>query len=549
MRRALAVPAAIAALALVGCVAIPDAGPVTEGQVDTSVQSSDLVFLAEEPAAGATQEDIILGFLEAAVSPVDDFSIAREYLTADAGEGWDPGAGVLVRSGDPEVSLTGETAATAVVTTVRAVDEHGAARIADEERILEFRLLRVGGEWRISQAPDGIVLSNYHFGQLFRSHVLHWLTPDGTRAVADVHWFERTVQTLPGRIVEAVLAGPSAWLAAGVATAAAPDATLVGAPEVDGSVASVTVSIAQIEQRPGGLEPLAQQLALSLRSVGVREVRVGVEGLEGFEATSADAAPIDEGEVDQRPLILEGATLRPVGAGASAIDDVGPVLASIGATSFTVGEVGGVAHTGTTAAWIVPGADPVVVSADAGVVPTVDDSGWVLLQERSAPQRLLAWRDGERAVLELPTGTGRVAAMELSRDGTRLAVASTDGAESRIWIATVVRDEDGRPTSLSEPYPLPQIDGTATDVTWASSTQVAVLAASGDAAQVVLLTIGGDADQLPPPGMPVRAIVGGSEGTSTLRALGEDGSLLSLRGRVWLTAVDVGAVSLIATQQ
>lgn len=550
MRRALAIPAAVLAALLAGCVAIPDSGPVTEGDVDTSVQSSDLVFLAEEPTPGATQEDIILGFLEAAVSPVDDFAIAREYLTTEAAGAWDPGAGVVVRSVPPEVTLTGEAAASAVVSAVSVVDGTGAARVAEGERMLEFRLLRVGGEWRIAQAPDGIVLSSFHFGQLFRSHTLHWLTADGTRAVPDVHWFERTAATLPERIVDALLAGPPSWLAQGVRTAAAADIDLVGDPEIEGSTATLTLPFSQVQQQGNGsLQPLAQQLQLSLRSVGVREVRLEVVGLDGFVISSDDAPALDEGDVDQRPLVLEGSSLRAIGAGAATIDDVGPVLASIGATSFTVGESGGVAHTGTTAAWIVPGAEPVVIATDAAVVPTVDDSGWVLLQEQAAPQRLVAWRDGERSAVALPPGTGRLAAMELSRDGTRLALVELDGPESVVWVAAVERDEAGRPTALGEPFAMPRIDGTASDVTWTSATQIAVLAQSADAPQIVQLTVGGDSQQLPQPGAAVRAIVGGSEGTSTLRALAEDGSLLSLRGRVWSPAGGLGPVALVATQQ
>ena len=76
MRRALA--AALAVLALAGCVAIPDGGPVVEGQVDADEQTNDFVFLAQEPQPGATQEEIILGFLGAAISPADDYAIARE---------------------------------------------------------------------------------------------------------------------------------------------------------------------------------------------------------------------------------------------------------------------------------------------------------------------------------------------------------------------------------------------------------------------------------------------------------------------------------------
>ncbi|SFR99445.1 Sporulation and spore germination [Agrococcus baldri] len=544
--------ALVAVLGLVGCVAIPDAGPVVQGQVDTDQQSNDLLFLPPGPEEGATQEEIILGFLTAAINPSDDFEVAREYLSGLAAATWNPNARVIVRSGvQPEISLSGETEteASAVVSALSELDAGGALRLTGGDRMLEFALAQIEGEWRIVEAPEGIVLSAYYFDQLFRAHTLSWVTPDGTRAVPEVRWFERTASTLKERIVDALLRGPSAWLAPAVTTYAAPDAALVGPPRITGTTMTVTLGAVQLEQLPSAsLVPLAAQLARSLQDVGVREVRVEVEGISGF-ISSTEAEPVDQGSVDQRPLVLEGDELRSVGGGTSMIDDVGPTLAEIGATSFTVGAAGGIASTGTAATWIVPGADPVVVSTAVGAVPTVDDSGWVLLQERGAAQRLVAWRDGERVELALPPGSNEIAAMELSRDGTRLAVVTSDGSTSAVWVLAVVRDVDGRPVSLGEPYPMPGVEGAGTDITWVSPTQVAVLATDDDAAQIAVLTIGGVSEQLPTPNGPVRAIVGGSEGTATLRALGAEGSLLSLRDRVWSPANGLDPIQLMVTQQ
>ncbi|WP_072312942.1 LpqB family beta-propeller domain-containing protein [Agrococcus sp. Marseille-P2731] len=550
LRRALV--AALAVLGLAGCVAIPDAGPVVEGQVDANEQTNDFVFLAQEPQPGATQEEIILGFLGAAISPADDYAIAREYLGVGAAESWDPDARVIVRSGaQPQISFTGEdeTAASAALTAQSELSA-GGALLAGGDRILEFELLQVGGEWRITRAPDGIVLSASTFDTLFQPHALHWLTPDGTRTVPEVRWFERTATTIDERIIDAVLAGPSTWLSPAVSTFGSVEARRVGPLRVEGTTMTVTLDLAQLTQLgPGSLEPLAVQLALSLREAGVRELRVQIDGVEGVGASSADAGAIDVGEVDLRPLVLEGSTLRSVGGGAPAAADVGATLSAIGATSYTVGQQGGVAHTGTTAAWVVPDAEPVVISADASVVPTVDDSGWVLLHETTGPQQLLTWRDGERNELTLPADAGRPVAMELSRDGARLAYVTSEGGRSSVWVLAVVRDADGRPVTLGEPYPLPAIDGAATDVTWVSSTQVAVLATDEDQSQIAVLTIGGVSEQLPIPNTPVRAIVGGSDGTGTLRALSADDALLSLRGRVWSPAAGLEPVALIATQQ
>ena len=548
MRRLLAL---VAVLGVVGCVAIPDSGPVVEGRVDPNEVSSEIVFLAPEPQPGATQEEIILGFLQASISPEQNFSIARQYLASGAAASWNPAAGVIVRSGvQPEISLIGDTSASASMTALSEVSRSGALQLGGGPRVLEFAMQQVDGEWRIAEAPDGIVLSARSFDVLFKPHTLHWLTPDGTRTVPEVRWFERTATTINERIIDALLAGPSTWLSPAVSTYGAVEAKRVGSLRVDGTTMTVTLDFAQVRQLgPGSLQPLALQLALSLRDQGVTEARVQVEGLAGEVASSADADAIEAGPVDPRPLVLEGSALHPIGGGASALEDVGPTLAAIGASNYTVGAAGGVAHTGTTAAWVLPGADPVVISTDAGIVPTVDDSGWVLLQERAAPTRLIAWQDGTRNELALAPGFGRVAAMELARDGSRLAVVTVDGDVSEVWVMAVVRDADGRPVTLGEPFPLPAIEGVASDITWVSPTSVAVLATDEDQSQIAVLAVGGVSEQLPAPGTLVQSIVGGSEGTATLRALSADGALLSLRGRVWSPATGLEPLGLIATQQ
>ena len=122
MKRAISAALAAAVLLLTGCVAIPDSGPVTEGAVDMSEQEDGLVFLAQEPVPGATQEEIVLGFLSAGISPDDGFSIAREFLTEAEAPQWRPGAGVIVRAGPPEVSFGSETEATAVVAAISEVN-------------------------------------------------------------------------------------------------------------------------------------------------------------------------------------------------------------------------------------------------------------------------------------------------------------------------------------------------------------------------------------------------------------------------------------------
>ena len=104
LRKALAAGAGV--LALVGCVGLPDSGPVSAGEVEDGTDLGDVEFIAEGPTPGATQEEIVQGFLQAALSPADDFSIARDYLADGFDVEWDPGAGVSLRSGSATLTAT-----------------------------------------------------------------------------------------------------------------------------------------------------------------------------------------------------------------------------------------------------------------------------------------------------------------------------------------------------------------------------------------------------------------------------------------------------------
>jgi len=80
---------------------------------------------------------------------------------------------------------------------------------------LSFSFEEQGGEWRISEAADGIVLSQTSFALAFREQALYFFDPTYRFLVPDVRWFPFR-QTIPARIVRALLAGPTSWLQGGV---------------------------------------------------------------------------------------------------------------------------------------------------------------------------------------------------------------------------------------------------------------------------------------------------------------------------------------------
>ncbi|GAA2174217.1 LpqB family beta-propeller domain-containing protein [Agrococcus versicolor] len=546
----MATTAVLATLALVGCVGLPDSGPVSAGEVVEGTDLGDVEFIAEGPSPGASQEDIVQGFLQAALSPADDFSIARDYL-AD-GADWDPGAGVTLRSGQPQLTSTDDTTVEATIDVVGSVDEHGAfATIADDTARRAYVLIEERGEWRIAAAPDGLVLSRYSFERLFDPQTLAWLTEDRSTFVPDVRWFQRASERLPSVIVDAVLSGPVAWLEPAVWTAADADAVRIGDVVLEEELAEVTVSFEQVQESSSvELSTLALQIEQSMSRLGVTEVVVSIEGVDGYSASSSDAPAVATPSVDARPVVLVGGELTYVGQGAPLDVDLGVDLDAAEASALTIREDDGlaVALASGQVLRLQPGAAPAVLDTGVTVAPSLDRSGWAWWVPDASTQVIVS-SDGQReVVLGLPDLQGTIRDVEVSRDGARIAIVTDVGGGTAAWVAGIVR-EDGAPVSIAPPQRLPQVVGTAIDVTWANGTAVAVLSSTQDGAQqLVLLTIGGATQQLPTPQDALTQIAGGVGASAVLRARSAVGELLVLRAGDWQPVSQVDAVRLVAVQ-
>ena len=57
------------ALLLSSCTSIPNSGVVQSAEIDTGLSNADVDFLPPGPSAGATQEEIVQGFVAAEQLP------------------------------------------------------------------------------------------------------------------------------------------------------------------------------------------------------------------------------------------------------------------------------------------------------------------------------------------------------------------------------------------------------------------------------------------------------------------------------------------------
>ncbi|KQZ82104.1 hypothetical protein ASD56_14545 [Microbacterium sp. Root166] len=542
------------AAVLTACTGLPTSGTVNYGLGAEDAPDSDEVsfLLPDRPQPGATPEEIVEGFIRAGSGPglAANWDRAREFLTREFADGWDPRAGVTVDLFEDRVYSEPQTGAvTLSLRAVATVDDQGSYAPAEVgARTLAFELLqRDDGEWRISAAPDGVVLGRDEFPRVFNRYSLMYFDPTGEYLVPDARWFPPT--NAPARIADELVNGaPSSWLAESV-DSAFPDAVgLVPAvPVTAGGVAEVDLSEAALSVDPLTMDRMYTQLLESLKTTGVSSLQLAV----GLTPIEAEAVPVRSTRVGGAPLVrieegfgfLTGDELDEI-AGLSDMIEQYPVVAVQVAPDRDVAAV-----RLTSGAVMRLGADQSFQTLDsrAGLVdPTIDPFGFIWTVPRGAPAAVQAHApDGTIIeVIDAWSGATGIEAMAVSRDGTRMAAIVTTGGTTALWVAGVVRGPDNA-LRLGDPVQLGVVEGAGRGLAWLDDGSLGVLSSGGEGAVVLEQVVGG----LPSTttvAVPMASIAGGTS-LSSVRLRAEDGTLYVNRGTSWQPTAT--GVLVLATQQ
>lgn len=491
----LVIPAFATALLLAGCVSIPTSGDVQTEEIDSGSGEQQNVTLPDGPAAGQSMADLLLGFIRAGRGPQDNYAIAKEFLAPNTE--WNGTDRVLVTSsqGAP-VQVDPDTVGISV-TVVGEVDAAGHySEIPPQSQTLTYDFVEVDGEFRISRADPGTVLSVNGFANAFRSYSLYFFDQSFDYLVPDLRWFPST-PSVANRIVRELVAGPTAWLQGGVLFSAFPEGTIgradYDAPEVVVKLSPEVRSESALAQRR-----MLMQLEASLDALG---------NISSFTVTAGelDLDPAPEVDFDFTYQVRDGViggldgrfgTLTADGVAQlstiqTAADDLQPTGASLGRDRAQVAILGpaGVTLVGESGT-------PTPIDSRAGLLPpSLDPHGVVWTIPRGpAAGLLVTGADGETAAPDLALD-GEVLALEVSRDGARVLVALATANGPRVTVLGVQRDSEGMPVAFGAPYDL-GVTGALVDVAWVDGTHVAVLAADGDGTQVEVLALGGPSQSL-----------------------------------------------------
>lgn len=557
MRRLLAAASvAFVSLAIAGCASIPTSGPVQQGDLAVPTDSTgDIDILVEGPVDGATQQQILEGFLEAALSPGNNYQVAREFLTSDFADEWDADAVATIDVlADRETETIDETMMRVEATPAASLSSSGQYEEPDASTPipLDYRFAQVEGEWRISNAPTGILIDEVGFAQVFRKYTLYFFDPTYRYLVPDVRWYagRESAQT---SIVQAILAGSAEWLAPGVISAIPEGAELdPAAVTVAGGVASVSLAGAAFDNLPT-VQRMQAQLDASL--IGVRNITSVELTLNGADpdAPPLSPAPSTNQRVDPRSVVFDGETfgyLATSGEGVEPIPGISEQVAALAPTGASLGpdaeSAAVVSADGVSVVRAGEEAQPPLDPRDGLVTPAIDGHGVVWSVPSGLPDQLVWFApDGTTEQVPVPWSGSSIAAIEVSRDSTRIAALLADGGRTHFVVASIERGDDGRPVGLGPvALDLADVSGTPLDVAWLDSRTVASLTAMPDGTtRIVTQELGGFASQRDGPAGGV-AIDGGND---DLRALTSNGALEVQSGVGW--QVRAGGIRFVAPQQ
>lgn len=491
--RFLALIAALCALLLVatGCSAIPTSGPIgTIAPTQATGQDDGFSFEAIGPQPGQSPEDVVQGFLTAGADSQDAYSTAREFLTPDLAKKWDANAATTVRNSEPRIAAsdadTGKYRAEMRVTTRIDADGIRTDPQKPERAELAFELTQVGGQWRISKAPDGIVLDAGLFGQIFQPHTLYFPDLTGTYAVPDIRWFANR-QGRNATLVNALMRGPAPYLKGAVSTVFPEGAKLArDAVPVEDHVARVELESWVVADADNDARArMVEQLRLSMKGVAdIDSVQLSVDQ-QPIEVAATPPNPLQVNPgVDERMVGIEGGGL----VSFTLNEGVRPIE---GLTKVGTGALSGAAASPTEGYAVLDEFDETLLGLRAGSAPAklysgkalaapsydVRGSVWTVSTAAVKPQIVAIGNNGNdhpvrRFSPDWLTGLN-VTSVRVSVDGSRLAMTTRKGAETNVLVAGISRDGQGRPTGLLPPI---RVDAKvpATRVLWTSDTSLLV---------------------------------------------------------------------------
>jgi hypothetical protein len=497
--------ALLAAVVLAGCATVPTSGPVERHTPQATGVNSGVHVDPLPPADGASQLLVVEGFLHAMSVYQPNYAVARQYLTESANRAWHPESGVQVYAdGFPPTEYDQTVILQAPLTgTVDASGSYKPGPGSGQSH--NFVLSRdQNNQWRISNPPQGLLVSRYVFTTNFTAINLYFLDPTGTALVPDPRFFATGDQALTGAVTQLV-AGPSAWLTPAVRKLDTSGITVGGVTVDANGTADVALGGAverlSAEQRHGLLAEITYTLAGFDQVSAVRVTGAGQVWRDDVGQTVVrpenfiQLAP--EGAANRVLFLLHEHRLVRLRDTTTNWNDFGVVEAGLTrpeqiAVSSDLAQVAATTDGGTRLELGLSGSTKAakVVRTGSGLLrPAFARNGELWSPASGDLSELQVFKADQRLKVTL-TGLPkqRVQALALSGDGTRVAFILRHGKADVVGLARVERTENAITIVGWRTVDLALNTGNAAsflDLGWISPTELGVLVSSGGDTSVV----------------------------------------------------------------
>ncbi|MCU1609451.1 MAG: Lipoprotein LpqB, beta-propeller domain protein [Pseudonocardiales bacterium] len=207
---------------LAGCAAVPDSSDL---EVVRSMPVGSGSASPAGPQRGVDPFRLVREFVEATGNPANGHAAARAFLSRTAAANWDDRAGLTVIEDAPGAAPQADP--NGGVRRIRVGGSQLGVLAADGSFVpaagtfaIPLDVVTEHGEWRITNPPPGVLVEASAVQRNYRQVRVSFVDPNRGTLVPDLRWVPaQPASTLPGRVLDLLLAGPSERLAGAVRTA------------------------------------------------------------------------------------------------------------------------------------------------------------------------------------------------------------------------------------------------------------------------------------------------------------------------------------------
>ena len=215
------VTAVLIIASVVGCGAVPESSDL---QVVRSMPVGSGSAPTAGPERGVDPFRLVREFIEATGSPADGHAAARAFLSRGAAATWNDRAGLTVIEDAPGAApqagpADGVRRIRVSGSRLGVLTADGSFTPAAGTFSIPLDVISEHGEWRITNPPPGVLVEASAVQRNYRQVRVNFVDPNRGTLVPDLRWVAaQPASTLPGRVLDLLLTGPSERLAGAVRT-------------------------------------------------------------------------------------------------------------------------------------------------------------------------------------------------------------------------------------------------------------------------------------------------------------------------------------------